>query len=147
MTETEAVRQFGTNGSGEDAIERPGAYGIAFDEDRVFLVQWEGNFYLPGGALESGERPEAALRREILEGTGYEVLRWVPSCTARQYVTDERSGRVLNKMCAFFRIRLGPQTGHPARGHEPRWVDIDEADYLLAEEASKWALKEATAAR
>ena len=141
------MAQFGTPPADGEPIERPGAYGIAFDKDQVFLVQWRGDFYLPGGALESGERPEDALRREILEETGYEVMRSLPLCTGRQYAVHEPTGRAVNKLCAFFRIRLGPQTGHPARDHEPRWIDVAEADYLLKEDASRWALKEATADR
>lgn len=147
MNEAVGIRQFGRNDSDLDPVDRPGAYGIALDGDRIFLVQWGGTFYLPGGALESGERPEAALRREILEETGFEVLRSIPTASARQYALDERSGRVVNKLCAFFQITLGPQTGHAARGHEPRWVDIDEAEYLLREEASRWAVKGATGPR
>ncbi len=79
------MAQFGTKPGNDEPVERSGAYGIALDKTQVFLVQWNGNFYLPGGGIESGERPEDALRREILEETGFEVMRSLPLCTAQQY--------------------------------------------------------------
>ena len=140
------VRQFGSpSGDAADVPDRPGAYGVTTHDDRVFVVRWRGQCFLPGGGIEPGERPEAALRREILEETGFEVLRAFPLATAAQFTTHLPTGRFVNKRCAFFRVVLGPQTGHPARDHEPLWVDLAEVDLLLAEEASAWAVHLAAA--
>lgn len=51
---------------------------LIYDGDRVLLVQrgnepLKGWWSLPGGAVETGERLEAALQREVLEETGLEV--------------------------------------------------------------------------
>jgi 8-oxo-dGTP diphosphatase len=51
---------------------------LIFDGDRVLLIQrgkepLKGWWSLPGGAVETGERVEAALQREVLEETGLEV--------------------------------------------------------------------------
>ena len=57
---------------------RVAAYGVITDEQgRVLLSRWvEGRrvaWTMPGGGLEAGEDPEAAVRREVHEETGYTV--------------------------------------------------------------------------
>lgn len=55
---------------------RVAAYAVVFDDERgLLLARWnEGRkpaWTLPGGGLEPGEDPEAAVRREVSEETGY----------------------------------------------------------------------------
>ena len=41
------------------------------DGKQVLVLQEQDQFYFPGGGVESGESPEEAIRREIIEETGY----------------------------------------------------------------------------
>ena len=55
-----------------------GVAGVVIDGDRVLLVRrarepLKGEWSLPGGVVELGERLTAALRREIFEETGVRV--------------------------------------------------------------------------
>ena len=59
-----------------DLLLLPGVGALVRDPEGRFLVQLraeDGEWSLPGGAVEPGETPAQAIRREVLEETGLEV--------------------------------------------------------------------------
>lgn len=60
-----------------DLSWRPAAYGIvthrATHGDQVLLVKANNLFHMPGGGIDLGEHPEAAVIREVHEETGMRV--------------------------------------------------------------------------
>jgi 8-oxo-dGTP diphosphatase len=81
-------------------------------------------FYLPGGKIEAGESPEAALRREVAEELGIELARPV---VLKRYVAPaygEGEGAMVDMTC-FTASLLG--TPQPAG-------EIAELTYVTREE-------------
>jgi 8-oxo-dGTP pyrophosphatase MutT (NUDIX family) len=60
---------------GRDFLFMPSVAALIRDDDgRILLVQHvEGRWQLPGGAVDPGERPAAAMQRECLEEAGITV--------------------------------------------------------------------------
>lgn len=55
-----------------------GAYGLVINDNKILLIKksggpYDGKLDLPGGTIEFCERPEDALKRELLEEVGIEV--------------------------------------------------------------------------
>jgi len=56
-------------------VLRPSAYAIIPHQGRILLVRMRhtGHYTLPGGGINTGERMEDGLRREVREETGIEI--------------------------------------------------------------------------
>lgn len=56
-----------------------GAYGLIIKDNQILLIKkfggpYDGKLDLPGGTIEFYERPEDALKRELMEEVGIEVV-------------------------------------------------------------------------
>lgn len=56
-----------------------GAYGLVIKNNQILLIKkfggpYDGKLDLPGGTIEFCERPEDALKRELMEEVGIEVV-------------------------------------------------------------------------
>jgi len=58
-----------------------GAYGLLIENEKILLIKkfggpYDGKLDLPGGTIEFCEKPEEALKRELLEEVGIEVQKY-----------------------------------------------------------------------
>ena len=61
---------------GKPYRRRPGVYAVLYDGTSVLLTHQAApipEFQLPGGGIDRGENPIAALHREVMEETGWHI--------------------------------------------------------------------------
>lgn len=62
-------------------LKHLGAYGIVIRDEKILLISkvgspYDGKLDLPGGTIEFEERPEDALKRELVEEVGIKVEKY-----------------------------------------------------------------------
>jgi 8-oxo-dGTP diphosphatase len=138
--------QFGGSEPGKVYRDRPAAFGLALKDGGLALVQVTYPekppfFDLPGGAIEPGEGPQAALIREFGEETGLIVRAGVPIARASQRFLT-KGGDPVNNRCDFFEVEvIGADPGLKIeQDHELVWIKPAEALRKLRHEAHAWAV-------
>jgi ADP-ribose pyrophosphatase YjhB (NUDIX family) len=144
-------------GAGADANAGPGtdrtriaAYAVTRDDDdRILLCHIApsvgvGDIWtLPGGALEYGEPPEAAVLRELAEETGYTgELDGLVGVLDRLF-RDEAGGGRLHAIRILYRVRIvgGELRDEPDGSTDTcRWFAPSEARALRLGELARYAL-------
>ena len=120
---------------GQRYRRRPGVYGILARGGQILLTHQAEpipEYQLPGGGIDSGEAPIAALHREVYEETGWHIgpPRWLGTYRRFTYMPDYNMWA--EKVCAIYvarpTLRIGPPT---EAGHRALWVDTDTALDLL----------------
>ncbi len=121
----------------------PGVGGVLIKDNRILLVRRKsepgrGYWAIPGGLVELGETLEEAVKREMLEETGLEVVPLYPIYADTIIVKDEE-GRVeyhyvlVDLLCKQVGGRLRP--GGDAK--EVRWIDLDRATNLKLADSTR----------
>ncbi len=118
--------------------ERPivGVGAVIFDHDLVLLVQrghapMQGEWSLPGGALEVGETLEEGIRREVLEETGL-IVEPVAMVEVFDRIARDNTGRVqFHYVLVDYLCRV--IDGSPAHASDAsglRWASLDKLDTI-----------------
>jgi 8-oxo-dGTP pyrophosphatase MutT (NUDIX family) len=115
-------------------IFRPSVYAIIPSDGRIVLMtmQSTGQYGLPGGAIELGERREAALRREVQEETGLHVTVGRLLDVEETFFYYEPTRQAFHQFSFFY--LCAPQTlslcaddqvddGEQPEATCPRWID------------------------
>lgn len=124
---------------------RPGAYAILIRDGRVLLTHQqspEPEFQLPGGGVDPGEHPVAALHREVREETGWTIGTPRLLGRYRRFCFMPDYGFHAEKLCAIWLARPIRRLSAPTEpGHSAHWVPPAEALDRLVDPGSRAALR------
>ncbi|MDP1873375.1 NUDIX domain-containing protein [Phenylobacterium sp.] len=140
------VPQFGAPEPARPYPDRPVAFGVGLREGLVALVRVEPadgpvRIDLPGGGIDPGETPEAAMAREFVEETGLEV-RPLHLLTRADHFFVNGAADSFNTRGFFYAVEVLAE--RPERkieaDHSLFWRNPDEALRLLSRDSHAWAL-------
>ena len=115
---------------------RPGAYAILLQGREMLITHQdepEPEFQLPGGGIDPGESPVAALHREVYEETGWTMTAPRRVGAFRYFTYMPEYDLWAEKICTIFVARPALRKGPALEpGHTPLWLPIEEAVPLIA---------------
>jgi len=130
------IRRFGDAPEpGRTYQRRVGAYGILpLGRDLLLTCQFDPDpdLQLPGGGIDPGESPIAALHREVFEETGWHIAAPRRIGSFRRFAYMPEYDLWAEKICLIYQARPVRRLGLPTEpNHEPLWMDADQAAGVL----------------
>lgn len=117
-------------------VARPGVYALLPRNGSVLLTfQAEPlpELQLPGGGIDPGETPLAALHREVLEETGWRIAAPRRIGAYRRFTYMPEYALWAEKICVVYVARPVRRQSAPVEpGHLAVWTPRDDAAHLLA---------------
>ena len=116
---------------GQRYRRRPGVYAVLLRGDSILATFQQApvpEFQLPGGGIDAGEQPVAALHREVIEETGWkiDVVRRIGAFRRFTYMPEYDLWA--EKLCTVYLARPVLRLGPPSEaGHTAVWLPVDEA--------------------
>jgi len=109
--------------------KRPGAYAIIInkEDDRVGIVtDGEDRFFYLGGGIEEGETKVDALKREMIEETGYSIKNVKEFTEVGSYLYSEDKG-YLEVVASVYITEFDKKIAEPIeKDHTVLWVNLEE---------------------
>ncbi|MBZ4689553.1 MAG: hydrolase [Cereibacter sp.] len=117
--------------AGQRYRRRPGVYAILRRGGDILTTFQEAptpEFQLPGGGIDPGEHPVAALHREVFEETGWKMALERRVGVFRRYTYMPEYDKWAEKVCTVYLARPILRRGPPTEpGHTAVWMSAVEA--------------------
>ncbi|MGB8812033.1 MAG: NUDIX hydrolase [Paracoccaceae bacterium] len=120
---------------------RPGVYAILLRGNNIlttFQAKPTPEFQLPGGGIDPGEHPIAALHREVLEETGWRIALNRRLGAFRRFTYMPDYDLWAEKICTVYLARPIRRLSAPTEpGHVAVWMPAEEAMTRLGSEGDR----------
>jgi 8-oxo-dGTP diphosphatase len=127
--------------TGQRYTRRPGVYAVLLQGDHILATHQAEpvpEFQLPGGGIDRGEHPIAALHREVYEETGWKIAVTRRIGAFRRFTYMPEYDLWAEKLCSIYLARPVLRLGPPSEaGHSAVWLPVDEAMHLLGNEGDR----------
>jgi 8-oxo-dGTP diphosphatase len=142
------IRRFGEAVKpGQHYRRRPGVYAVLLRGDSILTTHQAApvpEFQLPGGGIDKGEQPIAALHREVFEETGWKMAIRKRIGTFRRFTYMPEYDLWAEKICTIYLARPIYRIGPPTEpGHLAIWLPVAEALQRLGNEGDRAMLASA----
>jgi 8-oxo-dGTP diphosphatase len=121
--------------AGQHYTRRPGVYAVLLQGDHILATHQAmpvPEFQLPGGGIDRGEQPIAALHREVFEETGWKIAIRRHLGTFRRFTYMPEYDLWAEKLCTVYLARPVRRLGPPSEaGHTAIWLPVVEALSVL----------------
>ncbi len=118
--------------------QRTGAYAVLWRNGEVLLTHQAEplpEYQLPGGGVDPGESPLAALHREVFEETGWRIGAVRRLGAFRRFTYMPEYDLWAEKLCLIYLARPVRRLGAPSEpGHSAHWLTPEQALALLGNE-------------
>lgn len=140
------IPEFGNKLDGIDYTDRRGAYAVIENDDRqIAVIETSNGYFLPGGGIDPGETDADALKRELIEETGYQVSLLAEIGAALEYIKAAREEKYYQIRSKFYKVQLDSKIGAGVENdHRFVWLAQEEALKLLTRQSQVWAVQKMT---
>ena len=130
------IRRFGaTPEPGRRYTRRVGVYAVRPRGGSLLLtcqIEPGPDLQLPGGGIDPGESPVAALHREVFEETGWSIASPRRVGAFRRFTYMPEYDLWAEKICLIYRARPVRRQGPPTEAfHEAVWMNAGDAVQML----------------
>ncbi|GAB1481010.1 NUDIX hydrolase [Paracoccaceae bacterium] len=127
-----SIRRYGEAvKAGQHYRRRPGVYAVLLDGDAMLVTHQAApvpEFQLPGGGIDKGEHPIAALHREVMEETGWHIAGIRRFGAFRRFCYMPEYDLWAEKLCTIYVARPVLRVGPPTEpGHQAVWIEARAA--------------------
>jgi 8-oxo-dGTP diphosphatase len=136
------IRRYGESvQAGQRYRRRPGVYAVLLRGESILLTHQAApvpEFQLPGGGIDTGEHPIAALHREVFEETGWKIDITRRVGAFRRFTFMPEYDKWAEKVCSIYLARPIYRLGPPSEpGHTALWLPVEEALFRLGNDGDR----------